>query len=98
MRCYLIVGADHVEGLFKRLRQMHDCAKVIRWNGRVRGKLLNKLPDVHAVYILTGFIQHAWAMRVRDLAKKQGILVYFLTRGRSSQAVSSSQTGVRTRT
>lgn len=82
MKKYLVVGADNLGATPKILRQNFGY-EVIHWNGR-RARPPSSLPkDVKLVLVYTGFVNHSLMRRVRELARKQGVKIFFASRGLS---------------
>jgi hypothetical protein len=79
MTC-LVLGADKIGNLEQKLKGKGvDAKKVIHWNGRER---IESIPSkVKLIIVLTGFVNHQAASKIKILAKKRDIPVIYLSRG-----------------
>lgn len=86
MRC-LIVGADNLGKTPEVLKKKYGVTKIIHWNGRRKKK--PPLPKVNLIIILTGFVNHSLVHHVKKEAKKYGLKIIFLKRGKSELEVTA---------
>lgn len=81
MHC-LIVGADNLGTFPCLIETVCPGAKVTHWDGRTK-----KSPpfpsDVTMVIVLTGFIRHQIMHHAKREAKKRGLRIVYLKRGKS---------------
>lgn len=83
MKKCLVVGANNLGAIPKVLRKNFGVYEVIHWSGR-QARPPNSLPkNVKMVLVYTGFVNHGLMRRVRKLARKRGVKVFFVSRGLS---------------
>ena len=74
----LIVGGDHIDGI-KRILTHHGIDQINHWSGRKVGDSHKIIPkDTKVIVLITDWISHAFTMKVKKNATKQGINVIYM--------------------
>lgn len=77
MKTALIVGGDHVDGVRQKLAD-HGVEHVIHWSGRKAGDIKQVIPrDTGLVVILTDWISHTLAAKVKRNASMLGTQILY---------------------
>ena len=82
----LIVGGDHIDGI-KRILTHHGIDQINHWSGRKVGDSHKIIPkDTQVIVLITDWISHAFTMKVKKNATKQGIRVIYMPNGSATLA------------
>ena len=82
----LIVGGDHIDGI-KRILTHHGIDQINHWSGRKVGDSHKIIPkDTKVIVLITDWISHAFTMKVKKNATKQGINVIYMPNGSATLA------------
>ena len=74
----LIVGGDHINGI-KKILMHHGIDQINHWSGRKVGDSHKIIPkDTQIIVLITDWISHAFTMKVKKTATKQGIKVIYV--------------------
>jgi hypothetical protein len=80
VRC-LVIGADHLGTKECYLREKFGATNIIHWDGRKKKN--PPFPTVEIAVVLTGFVGHSLMHYVKKEARKRGVKLFFLCRGKS---------------
>lgn len=76
----LIVGADHLGNITKKLK-MHGFNNVMHISGRKVNMVKREIPEgIDAVFVITDFINHNLAKVIKQKAKEQSVPTYYVKR------------------
>lgn len=82
----LIVGGDQIDGI-KQILNHHGIDQVNHWSGRKVGDSHKIIPkDTKIIVLITGWISHAFTIKVKKTAIKQGIKVIYTPNGSATLA------------
>ena len=77
----LIVGGDQIDGI-KQVLTHHGIDQINHWSGRKVGDSHKIIPkDTKVIVLITGWISHAFTIKVKKNATKQGIKVIYTPNG-----------------
>lgn len=80
MRTLLIVGADHLGIIPKKLSSL-GFDKVLHINGRKAQMVKMSLPEnINYILVLTDYVNHNLSTVIKQRAKKQEIPIFYATR------------------
>ena len=83
-RSALIVGGDQVDGI-RQVLTNYGIDHINHWSGRKVGDSHKVIPkDTKVIVLITGWISHAFTIKVKKSAIKQGVKVIYTPNGTSA--------------
>ncbi len=85
----LVVGGDNIASLRNELHA-HGETVIVHWTGRRHGEKRNVIPrDTECIVILTDYVSHALAGKVKQAAKCRNIPVRYTRNSRCSMVTAA---------